>query len=122
MSIPYLLWSTKMAGILTELSDSSFEQEVTKSQIPVVVDFWAPWCPPCKKIAPVLEEIAKEYGGKIEIKKVNVDEFPQLAAKFDIKGIPALIFFKNGEVVEKLVGAVPKSNITDTINAKLIED
>jgi thioredoxin 1 len=110
-----------MAGILAELSDSSFEQEVTKSLIPVVVDFWAPWCPPCKKIAPVLEEIAKEYSGKIEIKKVNVDEFPQLAAKFDIKGIPALIFFKNGEVVEKLVGAVPKSNITDTINAKLVE-
>jgi thioredoxin 1 len=110
-----------MAGILTELSDSSFEQEVTKALIPVVVDFWAPWCPPCKKIAPVLEEIAKEYSGKVEIKKVNVDEFPNLAAKFDIKGIPALIFFKNGEVVEKLVGAVPKSNITDTINAKLVE-
>lgn len=110
-----------MAGILAELSDSSFEQEVTKSQTPVVVDFWAPWCPPCKKIAPVLEEIAKEYSGKVEIKKLNVDEFPQLAAKFDIKGIPALIFFKNGEVVEKLVGAVPKTNITDTINSKLLE-
>lgn len=110
-----------MAGILAELSDSSFEQEVTKSPIPVVVDFWAPWCPPCKKIAPVLEEIAKEYAGKVEIKKLNVDEFPQLAAQFGIKSIPALIFFKKGEVVETLVGALPKTNITDTINAKLIE-
>jgi thioredoxin 1 len=110
-----------MAGILAELSDSSFEQEVTKSAVPVVVDFWAPWCPPCKKIAPVLEEIAKEYNGKVEIKKLNVDEFPQLAAKFGIKSIPALIFFKKGEVVETLVGALPKTNITDTINAKLLE-
>jgi thioredoxin 1 len=109
-----------MAGVLAEVSENSFEEDVLKSSVPVVVDFWAPWCAPCKKIAPVLEEIAQDYVGKIAIKKVNVDEHPKVAAQFNIQGIPAILFFKNGEVVDRLVGAVPRANVTSVIDAKLL--
>lgn len=109
-----------MSDLLTELTEDSFEQEVANSSVPVIVDFWAPWCPPCKAIVSVLAEIAKEYEGRLAIRKVNVDECPHLAAKFEIRGIPALIFFKKGEIVEKLVGSLPKSSIVSTINSKLM--
>jgi len=108
-----------MAGNVGEISDSNFDAEVLKSKIPCLVDFWAPWCGPCKSIAPTLEEIANEYAGKIRVCKLNVDENPQTPTQFNVKGIPNLIFFKNGKVVEQIVGAVPKEQLITAI-AKLI--
>ena len=108
-----------MAGNVGEVSDSSFDAEVLKSKIPCLVDFWAPWCGPCKSIAPVLEEIANEYAGKIRVCKLNVDDNPQTPTQYNVKGIPNLIFFKNGKVVEQIVGAVPKEQLVSAV-AKLI--
>lgn len=94
-----------------EISSAEFEQQVLKSEIPVLVDFWAPWCSPCRAFAPILEEIAKQYEGKIKVCKVNVDENPELASQYGIMSIPTLILFKDGEVKEKSIGMVPKENI-----------
>ncbi len=105
-----------MAGNVGEVSDNSFEQEVLKSGVPVLVDFWAPWCGPCKSIAPVLEELATDYSGKLKIVKVNVDDNPKTPSQYNVRGIPNLVFFKNGEVVEQVVGAVPKDQLVDAIN------
>ena len=96
---------------LQEVTDSSFEDEVRKSTTPVIVDFWAPWCGPCKAVAPVLEQLAKEYAGKVKITKLNVDENPQTASRFSIRSIPTMMFFKNGKVINTLVGALPKTEI-----------
>jgi len=101
------------------LNDSNFEQEVIKSDIPVMVDFYADWCGPCKMIAPAVEEIAKEYDGKINVCKLNVDEAGQTAAKYRVSSIPFIGFFKNGELVDQLIGAVPKENITVKIDSLL---
>ncbi len=87
----------------------NFSREVLESDIPVIVDFWAEWCMPCKIIAPIFEELAKEYAGKMKFVKVNVDESPELASSFGITGIPTFIVFHKGKIIEKLVGAVPKS-------------
>lgn len=92
------------------VSDADFEQNVLKSDVPVVVDFWAPWCGPCRTIAPILEELAGEYEGRLKIAKVNVDDNGQWASKFRIQGIPTLIVFKNGEAVQTLVGSRPKGD------------
>jgi len=92
------------------VSDSDFEQNVIQSDIPVVVDFWAPWCGPCRTIAPILEELAGEYEGRLKIAKVNVDDNGQWASKFRIQGIPTLIVFKHGEAVQTLVGSRPKGD------------
>jgi len=108
-----------MAGNFINVSDSSFEEDVIKSDVPVVVDFWAPWCGPCKSIAPVLEEIAGEFDGRIKIAKCNVDDNPETPTQYNVRGIPNLIFFKNGEVVEQVVGAVPKDQLVDAINKLL---
>jgi thioredoxin 1 len=99
------------------LSDSNFEQEVTKSSIPVLVDFWAEWCGPCKMIAPVLDEIAAEKSGAVKIAKVNVDENPSLSSRFAIRAIPTLLLFKNGEVREQVTGIASKKTLLDKINA-----
>ena len=96
-------------GDVVEVTDQNFEQEILKSEIPALVDFWAAWCGPCKMVAPVVEELANDYKGKIKIAKMNVDENRQTPAKFGIRNIPTLILFKNGEVVQTIIGAQPKS-------------
>lgn len=105
-----------MAGGVKEISDSSFDGDVLKSDIPCVVDFWAPWCGPCKSIAPILEEIAAEFQGKIKILKMNVDDNPKTPSQYKVRGIPNLIFFKGGQVVDQIVGAVPKDQLLAAIN------
>lgn len=93
------------------LTQSNFEEEVLQSDIPVLVDFWAGWCGPCKMLAPTIEELAKEYEGKVKVGKVNIDEFAPLAIKYGVASIPTVILFKNGEVADKSVGFVPKAAI-----------
>jgi thioredoxin 1 len=108
-----------MGASVMEISDSNFDQEVMKSDKLTVVDFWAPWCGPCKMIAPVLDELSKDYDGKVKFTKVNVDENPSTASSFGIRGIPTVVFVKNGEVVDQVVGAVPKSELEKAINESL---
>ncbi|MDP8234702.1 MAG: thioredoxin [Candidatus Saelkia tenebricola] len=98
-----------------KIMDTNFKQEVLKSDIPVLVDFWAQWCAPCHVVAPVVEEIAKEYKGKLKVCKLNVDEAPNTASRYGIMSIPTLAIFKNGKVVGKVVGALPKSELETTI-------
>lgn len=97
------------------VSDAQFEAEVLGSETMVLVDFWAPWCGPCKSIAPVLEEIANELDGQIIIMKMNVDENPQTPTQYNVRGIPNLVLFKGGEMVDQVVGAVPKEQLMETI-------
>lgn len=98
------------------ITKDNFEAEVLKSDKPVLVDFWAPWCGPCRMLAPFLAEIAEEKGDKIKVGKVNVDEEPDLAAKYGISGIPAILLFKNGQVVDTSVGFIPKQNLDGFIS------
>ncbi len=108
-----------MSEHITAVTDDSFEAEVLKSDIPVLVDFWAEWCGPCKMIAPVLEQVAAEHNGKLKVVKVNVDENPGTPAKFAIRGIPTLILFKNGAPAATQVGAVAKAQLASFVTPHL---
>jgi len=105
-----------MAKDILEVGDSSFESEVLKSDKPVLVDFWAPWCGPCRAIAPIVEELAENFGDKVKFTKCNVDENPTTPTKYGIKSIPTLIFFKNGEIQDKVIGIVAKSRLEEMIS------
>jgi thioredoxin 1 len=104
---------------IVHTSDSTFSQDVLKSEQPVLLDFWAEWCGPCKMIAPILDEIATEYQGKVKIAKLNIDENPQTPPKFGIRGIPTLILFKNGTVEAQKVGALSKSQLAAFLDSNL---
>jgi len=108
-----------MAGNVIELTDGDFDQTVQNSEMPVLVDFWAPWCGPCRMLAPILEQIANEYAGKAKICKVNTDESRDTAVEFGITAIPTLILFKDGKVQKKWVGLTSKNDITNTIDGLL---
>ncbi|MCJ7577479.1 MAG: thioredoxin [candidate division Zixibacteria bacterium] len=99
-----------------ELNDGNFESEVLKSDKPVLVDFWATWCGPCRMVGPVVEEIAKDYEGKLKVGKLNVDESSQTAVQYGIMSIPSLLFFKGGKVIDQIIGAVPKQHFVERIN------
>lgn len=100
-------------------NDAAFDQDVLKSEAPVLVDYWAEWCGPCKMIAPILDEVSRDYGGKLQIAKVNVDENQSVAAKYGIRGIPTLMLFKNGVPVATKVGALSKSQLTLFLDSHL---
>lgn len=101
---------------LITLTDDNFQKEVLESKEPVLVDFWAVWCGPCRAIAPAVEELAREYKGRVKVGKLDVDENQQVAGKYGIRSIPTLMVFKGGQVVDQLLGAVPKSRMADALN------
>ncbi len=102
-----------------EVTEANFDEKVIKSDVPVVVDLWAEWCGPCKMLTPIMEEMSTEYEGKALITKVDVDNNPGIAAKFGVRNIPTVLFFKGGEVVDKQVGAVPKDKLTEKLDSLL---
>jgi thioredoxin 1 len=104
---------------IVHVSDSSFEQDVLKSNVPVLLDFWAEWCGPCKMIAPILDQIAAEYAGKVVVAKMNVDENPRTPMKFSVRGIPTLILFKNGQLQGQKIGAVRKADVVAFLDSNL---
>jgi len=108
-----------MAGAVLELSDKSFDQEVVKSNTPVLVDYWAAWCGPCRMIAPMVEELAGKYQGKMKFGKLNVDDHPQVAAQYRIMNIPTLLLFKGGKEVDRIIGAQPKEELVRRIEKVL---
>jgi thioredoxin 1 len=108
-----------MAGNVAEFTDQNFQSQVLDSSQPVLVDFWAPWCGPCRMLAPTIEELAGEYGGRVRIGKVNTDENPQVATNHRINAIPTVMLFKNGEVVERFVGVTPKEKFAAALDSHI---
>ena len=108
-----------MADAVASATSATWDQEVLKSSTLVLVDFWAVWCGPCRMVAPIVEEISKEYAGKLKVMKLNTDENPDVASRYKIMGIPTLMFFKNGERVDQVVGAVPKAQLKTKVDALL---
>jgi len=108
-----------MAGAVKEINESQFDQEVLKSDLPVLVDFWAPWCGPCKMLGPVLEEVAAAKEGSLKVVKVNVDENQELAQKYEVMGIPAMFLIKDGQVIDNYTGAMNKQALTDKLDQHL---
>lgn len=104
---------------IINVTDATFEAEVLKADKPTLIDFWASWCAPCKAIAPIVDELAAEYEGKIKVTKMNVDENPSTPSKYGVRGIPTLLLFKEGNVVDQKVGAVPKSQLADMLKKAL---
>jgi thioredoxin len=104
---------------VTHATDANFEAEVLKSGQPVLVDFWAPWCGPCRAIAPYVDQLADEYSGRLKVVKINVDDNPQTPARFGVRGIPNLVIIKGGQVKEQIVGAVPKANLVRAVDSAL---
>ncbi len=109
-----------MAENVIQATDANFEQEILQSPLPVLVDFWASWCAPCRLIGPVVEELAGEYDGRLKVAKMNVDENVNTPTQYGIRGIPALLIFKNGELVDQVVGAVPKAQVVTLIEKVMV--
>ena len=108
-----------MAGNVLEFTDSNFKTEVLESQEPVLVDFWAPWCGPCKMLTPVIEELAGDFQGKVRIGKLNTDDNPQVASSYGISAIPTVLLFKGGSIVDRFVGVTPKPKMSASLNSHL---
>lgn len=108
-----------MSDKVTHLKDAEFDEAVLKSDVPVLVDFWAPWCGPCHIIAPIVEQLADDYEGKVKVSKLNVDENPQTAAKYGIRSIPTLLVFKDGKVLDQVIGAVSKDELVRRLSGAL---
>ena len=102
-----------------DVTDTTFESEVLTSELPVLTDFWAPWCGPCRAIGPVVEELAAEYAGRLKVSRVNIDENPRTPARYGVQGIPNLILFQNGEAKQQIVGAVPKAQLVQAVESVL---
>ena len=110
-----------MAGNALKVEDASWDAEVMKAPELVMVDFWAVWCGPCQMVAPIVDELANEYAGKVKVRKLNTDENPEVAGRYQVMSIPTILFFKNGQVVEKLVGARPKRQFKEMIDQLLAQ-
>ncbi len=106
-------------SVVADVTDATFKQEVLESQLPVLVDFWAPWCGPCRMVAPVVDEIAQEYAGQFKVLKLNTDDNPATASQYGIRSIPTLMIFKGGQQVDMVQGAVPKTNLASTLDKHL---